>query len=169
MESNRRIECKVCRGLNDPSNRFCAFCGASLREQGFKETGGKTAGTIAAKSVKRLVFVVVIIAVLGGAYYAVDRFLLPVIRAEEVVVATTSTTNIFSTTSSTVSPRTDKVIAGKDRYATAIAISKLGFANGATAVVLAGGETYSEAICAAPLAAAYNGPVLLVPADGIST
>jgi putative cell wall-binding protein len=168
MESNRRIECKVCRGLNDPSNRFCAYCGASLREQGFKETGGKTAGTIAAKNVKRLVFVVVILAVLGGGYYAVDRFLLPVIRAEEVVVVTTSTTNFFSTTSSTVSPRTDKVIAGKDRYATAIAISKLGFANGATAVVLAGGETYSEAVCAAPLAAAYNGPVLLVPTDGVS-
>jgi putative cell wall-binding protein len=168
MESNRRVECKVCRGLNDPGNRFCEFCGASLRQQGFKETGRKSAGNIAARSAKRLLFVVVILAVLGGLYYAVDRLLLPALRADVAEVTTSTTTIVTSTTTTTAFPRVDQVIAGKDRYGTAIAISKIGFTSGASAVVLAGGETYSEAICAAPLAAAYGGPVLLVPPEGIS-
>jgi putative cell wall-binding protein len=168
MEPNRRIECKVCRGLNDPSNSFCEYCGGSLREQGYKKTGRKTTGRVVARSLKRLVFVVIILAVLGGLYYAVDRLLLPVLR-EDVVVVSTSTTKFVDTTTTTATPRTDRVIAGKDRYATAIAISKLGFPNGASAVVLAAGDTFSEAICAAPLAAAYGGPVLLVPPEGIGT
>lgn len=168
MEPMRRIECKVCRGLNDPSNRFCEFCGASLREQGFKETGRKTTGRIVARNVKRLVFVVVILAVLGGLYYAVDRLLLPALQADPVVVST-STTRFVDSTTTTAIPRTDRLIAGKDRYGTAIAISKLGFPKGASVVVLAAGDTYSEAICAAPLAAAYGGPVLLVPPEGIGT
>lgn len=168
MESNRRIECKVCRGLNEPGNRFCAFCGASLREQGYKESGGKRPSAIAVLTLKRLVFVVIILAVLGGLYYAVNRFLLPIIHSEVVVEGTTSSSTVLpSTTSTTSPPRVDRVIAGKDRYATAIAISKLGFSGGAAALVLAGGETYSVAICAAPLAAAYSGPLLLVPADGL--
>jgi putative cell wall-binding protein len=168
MESNRRIECKVCRGLNEPGNRFCAFCGASLREQGYKETGGKRASTVAVVVLKRFVFVVIILAVLGGLYYGVSRYLLPIIHPDQgVAEATTGTTVLPSTTSTTLPPRVDRVIAGKDRYATAIAISKSGFTGGAAALVLAGGDAWSGAVCAAPLAAAYNGPVLLVPADGL--
>lgn len=166
MEPKRRIECKVCRGLNDPSNQFCEYCGGSLREQGYKESGRSTTGRVVARSIKRLIFVVAIIAVLAGVYYAVDRFLLPALHTD-AVVTTTSTTRLAESSTTTVSPRNDRLIAGSDRYATAIAISKLGFTKGASALVLAAGDTYSEAICAAPLAAAYGGPVLLVPPEGI--
>jgi hypothetical protein len=53
---------------------------------------------------------------------------------------------------------------GTDRYDTAIKISKAMFASALPAgsgLVLAPGETYQEALCGAPLAAAYGGPVLL--------
>ncbi len=169
MGPMRRVECKVCRGLNDPSNRFCEYCGGSLREQGYKESGRSTTGRVVARSFKRLLFVVVIVAVLAGLYYAVNRLLLPALRADAVVASTTTTRFVESSTTTTAMPRTDRLVAGSDRYATAIAISKLGFSKEVSAVVLAAGDTYSGAICAAPLAAAYGGPVLLVPSDGIGT
>jgi putative cell wall-binding protein len=50
---------------------------------------------------------------------------------------------------------------GADRYQTAILVSQAGFAPGVEAVVIASGETYQGALCSAPLAAAYGGPVLL--------
>ncbi len=50
---------------------------------------------------------------------------------------------------------------GLNRYQTAILVSQAGFAPGVEALVLANGETYQGALCAAPLAAAYGGPVLL--------
>lgn len=169
VESPRRVECRMCRGLNDPRNAFCEYCGASLRDQGYKETGRKAVGGVLARSVKRLFFVAVIIAVLGAVYYGVDRYLLPVFQSDESPVISVSTTALLDVpTTTTTIPREDKVIAGENRYATAIAISKLGFAGGVPGVVLAGGETYSEAVCAAPLAAAYGGPVLLVPPEGVS-
>ncbi|MFH0915532.1 MAG: cell wall-binding repeat-containing protein [bacterium] len=52
-------------------------------------------------------------------------------------------------------------ISGADRYETAIRVSQAGFASGVGAVVLATGENYPDALSAAPLAAAYEGPVLL--------
>lgn len=52
-------------------------------------------------------------------------------------------------------------ITGPDRYETAIRVSQAGFAPGVGAVVLATGENYPDALSAAPLAAAYRGPVLL--------
>ena len=51
---------------------------------------------------------------------------------------------------------------GADRYLTAIDVSKKSFANGAPAVVLATGANFPDALCAAPLAKAYGGPILLV-------
>jgi putative cell wall-binding protein len=54
-----------------------------------------------------------------------------------------------------------KGISGSDRYQTAIQVSQEGFAPGVEAVVLATGENYPDALSAAPLAAAYGGPVLL--------
>lgn len=53
---------------------------------------------------------------------------------------------------------------GSDRYDTAIRISKAMFPDALPAdsgVVLAPGETFQEALCGAPLAGAYGGPVLL--------
>jgi len=52
-------------------------------------------------------------------------------------------------------------LAGADRYQTAILVSQAGFDPGVEAVVIANGEEYQGALCAAPLAAAYGGPVLL--------
>jgi putative cell wall-binding protein len=50
---------------------------------------------------------------------------------------------------------------GTDRYDTAIKISQAGFAAGVEGVVLATGENFPDALAAAPLAAAYGGPLLL--------
>jgi putative cell wall-binding protein len=52
-------------------------------------------------------------------------------------------------------------LTGANRYETAIMVSQAGFGPGAGAVVLATGENYPDALSAAPLAAAYGGPVLL--------
>jgi putative cell wall-binding protein/peptidoglycan hydrolase-like protein with peptidoglycan-binding domain len=52
-------------------------------------------------------------------------------------------------------------LSGADRYQTAIQVSQAGFGPGVAAVVLATGENYPDALSAAPLAAAYGGPVLL--------
>ena len=60
---------------------------------------------------------------------------------------------------------------GTDRYDTAIKISKAMFPGALPAdsgLVLAPGETFPEALCGAPLAAAYRGPVLLTPAVGLN-
>jgi putative cell wall-binding protein len=55
---------------------------------------------------------------------------------------------------------------GTDRYDTAIKISQAMFPGALPAgcgLVLAPGETFPEALCGGPLAAAYGGPVLLTP------
>ncbi len=62
-------------------------------------------------------------------------------------------------------------IRGTDRFDTAIRISKAMFPGALPAnagLVLAPGETYQEALCGAPLAAAYGGPVLLTPTIGLN-
>ncbi|MBN1630376.1 MAG: cell wall-binding repeat-containing protein, partial [Thermoleophilia bacterium] len=61
---------------------------------------------------------------------------------------------------------------GVDRYDTAFKISKAMFPEGlpdGCGVVLAPGETFPEALCGAPLAAAYGGPVLLTPFVSINS
>jgi putative cell wall-binding protein len=58
-------------------------------------------------------------------------------------------------------------IAGADRYETAAAVSRAAFGEGAPVVVLASGTSDSDALVAAPLAAAEGGPVLLVERDAL--
>jgi putative cell wall-binding protein len=58
-------------------------------------------------------------------------------------------------------------ISGADRYETAIQVSQVGFGPGVGAVVLATGENYPDALSAAPLAAAYAGPVLLTSSTAL--
>ena len=169
MESTHRIKCRACRGLNDPDSQFCWHCGASLRRQGYKSGGGRKVGRVIARGLKWLLSVVVLVAVLVGAYYAVDRLLLPALGRSPTQAETSTTVTISSTTTTTTTPRADRVVAGADRYGTAIAVSKLGFPTGAPALVLAPGDDYAEAVCAAPLAVAYGAPVLLVPPEGIGT
>ena len=170
MESSRRIVCRFCKGLNTPGSLFCEYCGASLREQGYKPSGRQRTGRVMARGLKRLIFVVVLLAVLAGIFFAADNFLLPALRRGPSKAASATTVSVVaSTTTTTVVPRTDQLVQGADRYATAIALSKLGFATGAPALVIAPGDTWTNAVCAAPLAAAYGGPLLLIPADGIDT
>lgn len=56
---------------------------------------------------------------------------------------------------------------GKDRYETAAAISKYGWTQ-SDYIVLANGEVFADALCAAPLAKALNAPILLTAKDGLS-
>lgn len=50
---------------------------------------------------------------------------------------------------------------GKDKYDTAVEISKAGWQSGSRNVVLAYGEDYPDALCAAPLAKQLDAPILL--------
>jgi Tol biopolymer transport system component len=62
-------------------------------------------------------------------------------------------------------------IRGSDRYDTAIRLSRAVFPSGPMpsdeGIVLAPGETFQEALCGAPLAAAWGGVVLLTPSTGL--
>jgi len=57
-------------------------------------------------------------------------------------------------------------IAGSDRYATAVAISRKHFAGPVERVVVASGENFPDALGAGPFAAHFGAPLLLVPRDG---
>jgi putative cell wall-binding protein len=59
-----------------------------------------------------------------------------------------------------------KGAAGTGRYDTSIEVSKKTFASTAPAVVLATGADFPDALCAAPLAKAFGGPILLVAPGG---
>lgn len=62
-------------------------------------------------------------------------------------------------------------LAGADRYATAVAISQSAFqpqyAGGQFIVTVASGSNFPDALAAGPVASAMNGPLLLVPKDGV--
>ncbi len=56
---------------------------------------------------------------------------------------------------------------GKDRYATAVEVSKTGWKNSDMAVI-ANGTAYADALVAAPLAANYDAPILLTEAGKLT-
>jgi poly-gamma-glutamate capsule biosynthesis protein CapA/YwtB (metallophosphatase superfamily) len=61
---------------------------------------------------------------------------------------------------------------GTDRFDTAMRISRAMFPGAlppGSGLVLAPGMTFPEALCGAPLAAAYGGPLLLTPSTGINS
>ena len=116
------------------------------------------------------VLFLVLLAVAGGIYWAADRYFFDAIGSTAEQEDTVSTlTSIVASTTTTVVRRDDRLIApGSDRYDTAINITKQGFPDGVPALVLVAGDDYTEAVTAAPLAAAHKGAVLLVPPDGIT-
>lgn len=57
-------------------------------------------------------------------------------------------------------------VKGASRYETAIKVSQAAYPSGAPAVELATGANFPDALCAAPLATAFGGPILLVPPSG---
>jgi putative cell wall-binding protein len=60
-------------------------------------------------------------------------------------------------------------VKGVSRYETAIKVSQKMYPAGAPAVVLATGVNFPDALCAAPLAKSYGGPILLVaPGSALS-
>ncbi len=60
-------------------------------------------------------------------------------------------------------------ITGQDRYQTAVMVSQKAFPKGAPVVVVVKGDDFPDALAAAPLAAAFGGPVLLTPSSGLTT
>lgn len=59
-------------------------------------------------------------------------------------------------------------LSGKDRYLTAVEVSKAGWVEGAEYAVVANGEAYADALSAAPFAKKNNAPVLLTSSKGIT-
>lgn len=169
MEWNDRIRCRNCRGLNEAGRMYCSVCGAPLPRK--DDRGRASIARRVARGVGALVLAVALLGVAYGIYWAADHYFLDALGSveEEQVGTVTTVTEIISTTTTTEPAREDRVIAaGADRYATAINITKLGFPEGAPALVLVAGDDFPEGMVAAPLAAAYKGAILLVPPDGLT-
>ncbi len=60
------------------------------------------------------------------------------------------------------------VLAGPNRYSTAVLVSQSAFPSGADTVIIASGDSYADALVSAPLASAYNAPILLTSKDIIT-
>ncbi len=58
-------------------------------------------------------------------------------------------------------------MSGSNQYERAVAVSKQGWKGAAFNVVIATGENYPDALAGAPLAIAYNAPILLTKRDEI--
>lgn len=58
-------------------------------------------------------------------------------------------------------PFTVQTIKGADRYETAANISKNGWDKGSDYAIIANGEVFADALCAAPMAKKFNAPILL--------
>jgi Putative cell wall-binding domain len=80
------------------------------------------------------------------------------------VLLGTAANSICSTSVSASSNR----LWGQDRYETAVSISKQGWTS-SDYVVIASGEGYADALCAAPLAKKYNAPILLTESNNLSS
>lgn len=59
-------------------------------------------------------------------------------------------------------------LSGKDRYLTAVEVSKAGWVEGSEYAVVANGEAYADALSAGPFAKKNNAPILLTSSKGIS-
>ncbi len=65
-------------------------------------------------------------------------------------------------------PPVYSVFTGKDRYETAILVAKSAYPTGANTVFLVKGDDFPDALAAAPLAAAFDGPIILTPSTGLT-
>lgn len=83
-----------------------------------------------------------------------------------VILGVVIAASIGAFNSSSVSAAASR-ISGQDRYETAAAISKAGWTT-SDYVVLASGEGYADALCAAPLAKKYNAPILLTDSNTLN-
>lgn len=161
------VRCRACGERTNPAERFCSHCGAAMRAQGYKADGRVRVAHVAGWTLVKMILVLVPLAALAGVAFLIYHLLFPAAAVE--IASTTSTAIVETTTSTTAAPaQTFTLIQDTDRYGTAIAISKQGFPQSAPAVVLAPGDSFQEALCAAPLATAYGGPLLFVSPDGLT-
>jgi len=89
-------------------------------------------------------------------------------KAKAFSAGASQPTAVFGPNKAPVPPAipTDR-ISGDDRYSTAVALSKAGYAGTAKTVYLATGANYPDALSAAPAAVKEGGPLLLTPPDAI--
>ncbi|WP_431221313.1 cell wall-binding repeat-containing protein [Leifsonia xyli] len=64
---------------------------------------------------------------------------------------------------------TTERVAGSDRFATSVAVSKRAFPGTAPVVYIASGQNYPDALAAGPAATKAGGPLLLTPSSGLTT
>lgn len=167
MKWSSRIRCRNCRAFNEADRRFCAHCGSPLPRRGYGAGGISVAGQVA-RGLSVLVLVAVMLGLAYGVYYAADRYFFTALGPDPVSLETVTTvTTLRSTTTTTL--REERSASGTNRYVTAVAITQLGFPEGAPTLVLVPGDDHARAICAVPLAAAYGGTVLITPSDGLTT
>ena len=101
----------------------------------------------------------------GGDYVAFDSM------ATNLVTGDTNGFEDVFVALNRLEPVDYRSLRGADRYDTAIKMSRAMFPGALppdSGLVLAPGETYQEALCGGPLAAAYGGPVLLTPGVGLN-
>ena len=84
-----------------------------------------------------------------------------------ITIAVTSSTESSATVSIQLFRPIVKRVSGADRYGTAIALSQLGYPGTAPVVYVATGESFPDALAAAPAAATLGGPLLLTPGWGL--
>ncbi len=84
-----------------------------------------------------------------------------VVGTLDVAGGETSVTDSSATTTAKVTDRSWQRRAGTNRYATAVALSKAGFENGAPVAFLATGEAFPDGLAASATAGTLGGPVLL--------
>lgn len=171
-KQDQGIECRECGGTNTRGSKYCWYCGARLPRVHLGLLGGTTYIRVAAQVIKWLFSLGVIAAIAYALYYTAERLVFPLFASNTTetaytVPSTTPYVEETSTTTTTEPLTVNNIPAGEDRYATAIAVSQLNFPTGAPSVVLVSGESYEHGICVPPLAAAYGGPVLLMPPSGL--
>lgn len=170
MTKAQDIDCRHCGGTNPPDSVYCWYCGARLPRHDLSLRRVSPPVRIALQVFKWVVALSVVASIAYGLYHVAEHFLLPVFQQDQEdsqIVGTASSVGSPATTFTTT-PRVEHILpGGADRYATAVAISQLGFPDGAAGLVLAPGDDYQKSMCAVPLAAAYRGPILYVPPAGL--
>lgn len=79
----------------------------------------------------------------------------------------TATITLVATWTELVAPEPTTRLFGADRYATAVRVSEVVFADGASTVFIATGTGFADALSAAPAAASVNAPLLLTPPSSL--
>ncbi|MDW8802587.1 cell wall-binding repeat-containing protein [Clostridium sp. A1-XYC3] len=80
----------------------------------------------------------------------------------------TSSATAINVKAATVTPPESPRLWGADRYETAVKVSQAGWTSTSDYAIIASGQGYADALCAAPLAKANNAPILLTEKNSIS-